>query len=104
MACRKGGTEMMNGIKEYPAPWTLHGKGYIFLYRFKKDFVERSGNIPEYLKDSFIGGFGSVMLVDYESSEAGPYGNFFSSPENSASTARSWIRSAKSMCLPWKVL
>ena len=71
---------MMNGIKEYPAPWMLHGKGYIFLYRFKKDFVERSGNIPEYLKDSFIGGFGSVMLVDYESSEAGPYGELLFIP------------------------
>ena len=80
MACRKGGREMMNGIKEYPAPWTLHGKGYIFLYRFKKDYVERSGNIPEYLKDSFIGGFGSVMLVDYESSEAGPYGELLFIP------------------------
>ncbi len=60
-------------IKKYPAPWKLRGRGYIILYRFKKDFVNERGNIPEFLKGKFAGGFGSIMLVDYEESNAGPY-------------------------------
>lgn len=71
---------MDNGVKAYPAPWNLHGKGYIFIYKFKKDFVEKSGNVPEFLKGSFKGGFGSVMLVDYETSDAGPYGELLFIP------------------------
>ena len=71
---------MENDVKAYPAPWTLKGKGYIFLYRFKKDFVEKCGNVPDFLKGKFAGGFGSVMLVDYESSDAGPYGELLFIP------------------------
>ena len=71
---------MENEIKAYPAPWNLEGKGYIFLYRFKKDFVEQNGNVPEFLDGSFAGGFGSVMLVDYAQSDAGPYGELLFIP------------------------
>lgn len=71
---------MDNEIKKYPAPWDLKGKGYIFLYKFNKKFVEKSGNVPEFLKGSFKGGFGSVMLVDYEQSNAGPYGELLFIP------------------------
>ena len=71
---------MEDEIRSYPAPWNLKGKGYIFLYKFKKDFVGRSGNVPEFLDGSFAGGFGSVMLVDYESSDAGPYGELLFIP------------------------
>ena len=67
-------------IKTVPAPWHLKGKGYIFLYRFPKHFDEESGNLPAFLKTSFAGGFGSVMLVDYESSEAGGYGELLFIP------------------------
>ena len=71
---------MENEIKAYPAPWNLRGKGYIFLYKFKKDFVARNGNVPEFLDGSFAGGFGSLMLVDYEDSDAGPYGELLFIP------------------------
>ena len=71
---------MENGIKAYPAPWDLHGKGYIFIYRFKKDFAEKYGNVPDFLQGRFAGGFGSVMLVDYEQSDAGPYGELLFIP------------------------
>ncbi len=71
---------MENGVKAYPAPWDLCGKGYIFLYKFKKDFVANSANVPEFLKGAFAGGFGSVMLVDYEQSDAGPYGELLFIP------------------------
>jgi hypothetical protein len=55
------------------APWNLRGRGYIFLYYFSKEFVRNHGFLADYQKDSFKGGFGTVMLVDYETSDAGPY-------------------------------
>ena len=71
---------MDNSIKSFPAPWDLHGHGYIFIYRFRKGFIEKHGRVPEFLRGSFAGGFGSVMLVDYESSNAGPYGELLFIP------------------------
>ena len=71
---------MENKVKTYPAPWNLRGKGYIFLYKFKKDFVAQSGNVPAFLDGAFAGGFGSVMLVDYGESNAGPYGELLFIP------------------------
>ena len=71
---------MENDVKAYPAPWNLRGKGYIFLYKFKKDFVGQNGNVPSFLDGAFAGGFGSVMLVDYEESDAGPYGELLFIP------------------------
>ncbi len=67
-------------VQMVPAPWTLQGKGYIFIYRFKKSFVEEQGCLPDFLKGRFAGGFGSVMLVDYASSDAGPYGELLFIP------------------------
>ncbi|MBQ0037450.1 MAG: acetoacetate decarboxylase family protein [Clostridiales bacterium] len=71
---------MDNSVKAYPAPWNLQGKGYIFIYKFNKNFVDQYGTVPEFLKGSFAGGFGSVMLVDYEKSDAGPYGELLFIP------------------------
>lgn len=67
-------------IGKFPAPWNLNGKGYIFIYKFSKKFVEQYGNVPEFLQGKFCGGFGAVMLVDYASSDAGPYGEFLFIP------------------------
>ncbi len=56
-----------------PAPWTLRGEGIILLFRFKKEWVTKAGNLPEHLEGKFKGGFGYVMLVDYQESPVGPY-------------------------------
>ena len=56
-----------------PAPWTLLGEGIILLFRFKKSWVDQAANLPEYLQQKFRGGFGYVMLVDYQESPVGPY-------------------------------
>ncbi len=56
-----------------PAPWTLRGEGIILLFRFKKSWVDQAANLPEYLQKKFRGGFGYVMLVDYQESPVGPY-------------------------------
>ena len=66
--------------KLYPAPWNLSGKGYILLYKFSKDFVEEKTNVPEFLKGNFAGGLGALMLVDYSTSDAGPYGELLLIP------------------------
>lgn len=44
------------------APWNLTGNGYILVYRF-----------PPAPEEPFAGGLGMVMLVDYETSDVGPY-------------------------------
>lgn len=67
----------MNSI---PAPWSLKGKGYILIYRFTRQFIETEGRIPPFLQNQFAGGLGSVMLVDYASSNAGPYGELLFIP------------------------
>lgn len=71
---------MEQNVKSYPAPWNLNGKGYIFIYKFREDFVDNYGNVPKFLKGKFAGSFGSVMLVDYEKSDAGPYGELLFIP------------------------
>lgn len=71
---------MTNKVEKFPAPWNLKGKGYIIVYALCKDFVEKEGNVPEFLKGKFAGGFGALMLVDYEESNAGPYGEMLFIP------------------------
>ncbi len=56
-----------------PAPWTLRGEGIILLFRFKKSWVDQAANLPKYLQQKFRGGFGYLMLVDYQESPVGPY-------------------------------
>lgn len=57
-----------------PAPWKLQGKGYILLYQFSKDFVEKQGFLTDFHKQhEFKGIIGAVMLVDYRSSPVGRY-------------------------------
>lgn len=66
--------------KSYPAPWNLTGKGYILLYKFSKEFVKKNCKVPAFLDNSFTGGFGTIMLVDYSTSNAGPYGELLFIP------------------------
>jgi hypothetical protein len=56
-----------------PAPWSLTGSGYIFVYKFAKDFVRTQGFVPPFLEGRYRGGFGAVMLVDYHTSDVGGY-------------------------------
>ncbi len=65
-------------MNEYPAPWTLNGYGYILLYRFDKHFTNT--HAPDFLKGKAINGFGSIMLVNYENSNCGPYGELLIIP------------------------
>jgi hypothetical protein len=56
-------------VTEYtPAPWNLTGNGYILLYQLPRSFAAASSPYGIYK-----GGFGAVMLVDYRTSNVGPY-------------------------------
>ena len=70
----------MAEISEIKAPWDLKGKGYIFIFKFKKGFSDERFCVPDFLKGKYCGGFGSVMLVDYQESTAGPYQEFLFIP------------------------
>lgn len=65
-------------MTNYPAPWTLQGYGYILLYRFGTAFANQQA--PEFLANKAIPGFGSVMLVNYQTSNCGPYGELLVIP------------------------
>ncbi len=65
-------------MNDFPAPWTLRGYGYMLLYRFGTELANQQG--PDFLKGRAVPGFGSVMLVNYESSNCGPYGELLMIP------------------------
>lgn len=104
-------------IKDAPAPWALMGSGYIILLKLSDDFVEASGFVPEPLKGSFAGGFGTVMYVDYIYSDAGPYqellfipgmfsfeaGRFFSITKIFVSTMTSVVNGQNNWGIPKEV-
>jgi hypothetical protein len=59
-----------------PPPWNLTGNGYVFLFRFSRAFVQEEGFLEEYQRTTYQRGFlglGAVMLVDYKTSDVGPY-------------------------------
>lgn len=56
-----------------PAPWSLVGRGFIILVKLDPGFVAEKGFVPKELRGSFSGGLGTVMYVDYLSSDVGPY-------------------------------
>jgi len=62
-----------HGTPVVPAPWDLGGQGYLFLYRFKRDWLLRHAAIPDHLVSRFAGGLGALMLVDYQWGDADPY-------------------------------
>lgn len=56
-----------------PPPWTLTGNGLILVCHFSSEFVRRHGFLADYQQEAYRGWFGTVMLVDYETSGVGPY-------------------------------
>lgn len=69
-----------SGLKIAKAPWNLTGKGYMLLYRFNKKEISNDKFLSEKFKNSFCGGFGALMALDYDQSNAGPYGELLFIP------------------------
>ncbi len=64
---------MKTNVKVVAAPWKLKGAGYILLYKFSNEFIKANRFVSNYLKSIFRGGFGFVMLVNYQETPCGPY-------------------------------
>jgi hypothetical protein len=63
-----------------PPPWSLSGSGYVLLLAPKKgalppEELERSGRVQKGPR-----GFGVIMILDYDSSDAGAYSEFLYIP------------------------
>jgi hypothetical protein len=56
-----------------PAPWHLTGRGAVLLYHFPHSFNARYGFMEEYQQQGYKGWLGAVIVVDYTSSNVGPY-------------------------------
>ncbi|WP_375446110.1 hypothetical protein [uncultured Fibrella sp.] len=54
-------------------PWTLTGNGLVLIAHFPEKFVRQHGFLDEYQQAGYRGWVGTVMLVDYASSNVGPY-------------------------------
>ena len=69
-------TKLVKLMKESivaPPPWRLTGTGYVLLYRFGPNILEGVSDVPPGLRGRCLGGIGAVMLVDYATSNVGPY-------------------------------
>jgi|JI9StandDraft_1071089.scaffolds.fasta_scaffold00874_22 hypothetical protein len=63
----------MKDTLHYPPAWNLNGEGFIIPFLANKELLLKEGFIDEKDKLSYLGGLGAIMLVNYESSDVGPY-------------------------------
>jgi Acetoacetate decarboxylase (ADC) len=54
-------------------PWHLRGTGAVLIYRFPPSFLEHEAFLAPSLRGHLAGRLGAVILVDYLSSDVGPY-------------------------------
>ncbi|MEZ0540169.1 hypothetical protein [Fibrella arboris] len=54
-------------------PWTLTGNGLVLIAHFPEEFVRQHGFLEDFQQVGYRGWIGTVMLVDYTSSDVGPY-------------------------------
>ena len=63
-----------------PAPWRLHGSGYVLLMRLPEQLIDRHGFVPPSLAGKRRGRTAYVMFMDYASSDCGPYHELLITP------------------------
>jgi hypothetical protein len=63
----------MNEGSRAPAPWTLTGDAYIVMLELPPPLLLSRGFIPDALRGQFEGRYSLLMVVDYKSSNVGPY-------------------------------
>lgn len=63
-------------------PWTLKGDGYIIVTKSRTTTNVADAAIPESLRDSYVNDINIMMLVDYQESPVGPYGELLYMPGN----------------------
>lgn len=60
-------------VPRAPAPWTLTGDGYILMLELPEAQRREQSFIPEALRGRFEGRYSLLMVLDYQSSNVGPY-------------------------------
>ena len=70
----------MSEIEKFPAPWSLKGYGYIILFKAEPAWLLKHGFIHADMLDRYVPSMGTAMVVNYESSSAGPYGELLFIP------------------------
>ncbi|TGK16545.1 acetoacetate decarboxylase [Leptospira kmetyi] len=90
--------------KHFPAPWNLNGEGFLFPLWAKKDYNREMCFFSDEDSRQYRGGLGSIMLVNYETSDVGPYyellyipGNFEYKGESYKRITRIFVSSQKSV-------
>lgn len=68
--------------RHFPAPWSLTGEGFLFPLLGRKSYNSEMGFFDDEDKKSYRGGIGSLMLVNYERSDVGPYYELLYIPGN----------------------
>ncbi|MCR9144869.1 MAG: acetoacetate decarboxylase family protein [bacterium] len=66
----------------YPPPWDLAGEGFIFPVFANRDYNLEHGFLSEEDRDAYRGGLGAWMLVNYTTSNVGPYYELLYMPGN----------------------
>lgn len=66
----------------FPAPWNLTGEGFLFPLFGRKSYNSEMGFFDDEDRKSYRGGLGSLMLVNYERSDVGPYYELLYIPGN----------------------
>jgi hypothetical protein len=56
-----------------PAPWRLTGHGIVWLYKIPKAFSQHYGFLADFQQNSYEAGVGAVLLMNYHTSDVGPY-------------------------------
>jgi Acetoacetate decarboxylase (ADC) len=69
----RGAAEAALPKQSFPPPWKLDGEGIVFPFFANRDYNLKHGFIAPEDRDSYLGGLGAVMLVNYTSSDVGPY-------------------------------
>ncbi len=86
----------------YPPPWDLTGEGFIFPFLPNQKIIQKWLTNANDLQ--YRGGLGAIMLVNYESSNVGPYyellfipGNFSKNSRNHKSITKIYVSSEVSV-------
>jgi hypothetical protein len=56
-----------------PPPWHLTGDGFIWLFKFPREFAQGNGWLADWQRARLKSTLGAVMLVDYRQTNVGPY-------------------------------
>jgi hypothetical protein len=94
----------MNETGMFPAPWRLTGAGYLILLRCARVFGNACARDQPALAGRALGGFGAVMVINYDHSDVGPYRELLIAPGSFKYAGRSvfalthiWVSTAASM-------